>query len=1175
MKSRKILLLLILSVFLFTLAACAGEVGPQGPAGPAGQAGQTGQTGAPGQDGKDGKDGQNGKDGDKGKDGQSGLSAFDIYKLSYPGYDGTEAEWLNELVAGKLTLTVIVNYKNNAREYLTFSKGELLPASPYSVNWFLDNQYTKPAEGTAVLKGMELYVNLAYVGTPISAPTLKITAKDAGLQKFIAGGVDYFLDDDFLLFDHDGLLVADSAAAALVHADFVANAVLMDVVLVDGLVVSARYASKDLLLKTTNKKIVEGIVGDDITVERTTTVAAVLEALSSDHPQARVMLSGTAVVTGAIKDTYKVKVTAEDGTTNKQYNIVLKDLIGNTAIAIGVDVNKDSLDIQERILDIDNVLLAKRGSSITLREGTTNTYVDGKLTKADANNANFVPVFTYTNSQGVALAANTAFSEGDQIVVTFGGYPTVPVMYYYVKLEVSDDVSIELVQNPATIVSIVDSVITLKWDALVANILADVTETTPGLKTYTLQFNERTVTDTKDKWEDYNNAVHPVQFFNQGLNNNVAKFRLIVEAQDGETEKVYTFALANSTVKTLAVKTGYSHLVTNIDAGAKTITVQYNATAAQVMAALESIDDSVLTLQVKNSEGTVKVDRLYDNDILVVNSHKPGTADSYKVIVGAILGDTTLNLKATAKVLLAGGSVEPWILTQTTTSVFNLSYAVTQRQNIFDDLDLGKYAQTALLLVKDAGGLVVEGKSGNNGALPVLAVGESIYVRIYAQNYHATNNALAFQDHLLTVKTASTDTGLAIKGAPYVIKYGTATNGVSTVSANMTYLDANGNVANTTFANLISELNLEGKYQRVTGVYITPDDGVTYALQSQFQPTAYLSQLITTPPTTYYLGVAAQNYVTSPAVAGNIAYYAITVNRQSDKDIYLVTTPKVITNPVAQIAANGVIDVRPQSALNINTTVQDILNDINLKTKAQTARAVMASAVDPLVPYVPFVAQAVDPVANPIGLLGLIIEITAQDGTKAYSSVAVAGKSGDMTIHKIAAQKIITADDASTVTVVNAATVPQLLAAIEFASHFQTAQVLNNAGASKTNQTLFNDDILRITAQNGSVTDYKIIVTPAAPAVGSTVIIATGKASVEGLVISLKDEAMTVTDFLKLLSVTGDTNLAKATLTVLASDGTATAGADVVGDGSIVVVRPVNGAVDGKNDVAYRVRIVK
>ena len=47
--------------------------------------------------GEDGADGKPGEKGDPGQDGEDGLSAYEIYRKYHPSYTGTEAEWLESL----------------------------------------------------------------------------------------------------------------------------------------------------------------------------------------------------------------------------------------------------------------------------------------------------------------------------------------------------------------------------------------------------------------------------------------------------------------------------------------------------------------------------------------------------------------------------------------------------------------------------------------------------------------------------------------------------------------------------------------------------------------------------------------------------------------------------------------------------------------------------------------------------------------------------------------------------------------------------------------------------------------------------------------------------------------------------------------------------------------------
>ena len=81
----------------------SGEKGSDGVNGSDGKDGKDGVDGINGSDGKDGKDGIDGVNGSDGKDGVNGKSAYEIYKEKY-GYEGTEEQWLDDLVNGRLAL---------------------------------------------------------------------------------------------------------------------------------------------------------------------------------------------------------------------------------------------------------------------------------------------------------------------------------------------------------------------------------------------------------------------------------------------------------------------------------------------------------------------------------------------------------------------------------------------------------------------------------------------------------------------------------------------------------------------------------------------------------------------------------------------------------------------------------------------------------------------------------------------------------------------------------------------------------------------------------------------------------------------------------------------------------------------------------------------------------------
>ena len=82
-----------------------GIPGPIGPQGIQGIQGVEGPMGPKGPQGIQGPVGPQGATGQKGQQGNAGLSAYEIYKLYHPSYINNEADWLDDLVSGKLAKT--------------------------------------------------------------------------------------------------------------------------------------------------------------------------------------------------------------------------------------------------------------------------------------------------------------------------------------------------------------------------------------------------------------------------------------------------------------------------------------------------------------------------------------------------------------------------------------------------------------------------------------------------------------------------------------------------------------------------------------------------------------------------------------------------------------------------------------------------------------------------------------------------------------------------------------------------------------------------------------------------------------------------------------------------------------------------------------------------------------
>ncbi len=72
-----------------------------------GEKGDTGAQGVQGQKGEDGADGKDGQDGVDGQDGEDGLSAYELFMKYYPFYQGTEKDWVDDLINDELELFTV------------------------------------------------------------------------------------------------------------------------------------------------------------------------------------------------------------------------------------------------------------------------------------------------------------------------------------------------------------------------------------------------------------------------------------------------------------------------------------------------------------------------------------------------------------------------------------------------------------------------------------------------------------------------------------------------------------------------------------------------------------------------------------------------------------------------------------------------------------------------------------------------------------------------------------------------------------------------------------------------------------------------------------------------------------------------------------------------------------
>ena len=107
-----------------------GDTGATGPQGEQGEKGDTGATGAQGPQGEKGDTGATGAQGPKGDTGETGKSAFELYRDTY-GYDGTEEEWLADLLSGALVTYTVTFDLNGGEGDEGFASSVEVPAGGY------------------------------------------------------------------------------------------------------------------------------------------------------------------------------------------------------------------------------------------------------------------------------------------------------------------------------------------------------------------------------------------------------------------------------------------------------------------------------------------------------------------------------------------------------------------------------------------------------------------------------------------------------------------------------------------------------------------------------------------------------------------------------------------------------------------------------------------------------------------------------------------------------------------------------------------------------------------------------------------------------------------------------------------------------------------------------------
>ncbi len=134
---KKILLVFTLLLAAVVLIACSDAEGTTDLQGPQGNPGMPGTPGTPGTD---------------------GLSAYETYLYYFPGYEGSESEWIIELSLGTLSVEGTLVFVDGTTETFNFLKGQTFGSSPYVLDWYLDDAFENLADEAVITEDTELYI---------------------------------------------------------------------------------------------------------------------------------------------------------------------------------------------------------------------------------------------------------------------------------------------------------------------------------------------------------------------------------------------------------------------------------------------------------------------------------------------------------------------------------------------------------------------------------------------------------------------------------------------------------------------------------------------------------------------------------------------------------------------------------------------------------------------------------------------------------------------------------------------------------------------------------------------------------------------------------------------------------------------------------------------------------
>lgn len=617
---KKIFTLLIVTLFLFSLVACAGEQGPEGQQGDPGIQGPAGPQGPTGPEGPTGPQGPTGEDGEDGADGVSISSA--------------ELNHLGELVitlsnGNRINVGVVVG--------LDGQDGiDGLPGEDGQDGAGVEMQVNEAGMLQWRLVGDEAWVDLLVVETPeqqLDVVELEGQFEILGQLTKTSDNRYYVLSTDGVweldanVFLYDGTGAYENNTAELIHESTYFNATLLnqkvtDVVVTNGKVTELR------LVNTANAATLKSgatniaFTSPDFDVVYGSSVESFLGKLNfsanSTHVVQGQSSSGAwsdVTVFDNSKVAYRLVVKSESGVSNTYTVSYLGDTAYNTLAvksgsALVVDTVNAEIDVKP------NVTV----SSVQAELSSISKVKTGNL------DYSYVATIEVFNSEMVAKSTSVLYP-GDNLVVT--AVDGTKAMYKFVYAA-----DVVTVKENDVVKDVTALNITVAYKQNVAEFIAALQSVDGRPQTYQLKYGGANYDASKD----------PVQFINPAA----SAWTLDVKAASG-TVVTYSIVIDPSASTAVGVKAGSEYLVTNIDNTGLQLNVHYAITLQHLTDALVKVDGSPLgSLAIERFGApaliTLGTTQLFNGDKLVVTAQDGTTVAKYLVLTNAKSGDLSLSL---------------------------------------------------------------------------------------------------------------------------------------------------------------------------------------------------------------------------------------------------------------------------------------------------------------------------------------------------------------------------------------------------------------------------------------------------------------------------------------------------------------------------------------------------